>query len=92
MYYAYVLYSLKDHRLYKGVTSDIASRFNRHNSGGNKSTAKRKPFVLLVLRSFETKSLALQQERHWKTLAGGDALRAELCHAGLLDESGRVAD
>ncbi|RLD38759.1 MAG: hypothetical protein DRI89_14095 [Bacteroidetes bacterium] len=47
MYFVYVLYSLKDHKLYKGYTSNIEKRLLKHNSGGNKSTAHRKPFVIV---------------------------------------------
>ncbi|MCD4774360.1 MAG: GIY-YIG nuclease family protein [Bacteroidales bacterium] len=39
MHFVYVLYSLKDYRLYKGSTSNIQKRLIRHNSGGSTSTA-----------------------------------------------------
>lgn len=51
--------SLKDHRLYKGTCEDFPKRFIRHNSGGNKSTAHRKPFVLIHIEIFQEKNL------HW---------------------------
>lgn len=34
MYYFYVLYSLKDGKLYKGVSSDVGNRFLKHSMGG----------------------------------------------------------
>ncbi|MBI9037693.1 MAG: GIY-YIG nuclease family protein [Bacteroidales bacterium] len=37
MCFVYVLYSLKDHRLYKGCTSNIQKYLIKHNSGGSKS-------------------------------------------------------
>jgi putative endonuclease len=36
MFYFYVLYSLKDNRLYKGATSNLLRRLQQHNAGGNK--------------------------------------------------------
>jgi len=71
MHSVYVLYSLKDHKLYKGSTSDIAKRLIRHNSGGNASTAHRKPFVLVHLESFPDKSTALKRENYLKSPEGG---------------------
>jgi len=64
MYAVYVLYSLKDNKLYKGSTSNVQKRFLRHNSGGNKSTAHRKPFVLIHIEQFEDKSSALRRESY----------------------------
>ncbi len=75
MYYFYILYSLKDHRLYKGSCEDFPKRFLRHNSGGNKSTAHRKPLVLIHLEIFEEKKLALVRERFLKSLEGSPELK-----------------
>jgi len=84
MYYLYVLYSLKDGNLYKGTSSDPAKRFIRHNSGGNKSTAHRKPFVLLLLEEFIDKSEAQRLERYYKSLEGGTELKQMLVAKGIL--------
>ena len=74
MYYVYVLYSLKDHRLYKGFTSNIHNRLLKHNSGGSKSTSRRKPFVLVHIELFEDKSIALKRENYLKSKEGGSRL------------------
>ena len=63
MYYFYILYSLKDHRLYKGSCSDFPKRFIRHNSGGNRSTAHRKPLVFIHIEIFEEKQPAQAKEK-----------------------------
>jgi len=47
MYYFYVLYSLKDQKLYKGFSTDVYKRLARHNNGATKSTKHRRPFVLI---------------------------------------------
>lgn len=90
MYHVYVLYSLKDHRLYKGVTSDIAARLQRHNTGGNASTAKRKPFVLVHLETFDDKSAALKRERYIKSKEGGAALKDYLWELNIIKEDGKL--
>jgi len=87
MYYVYVLYSLKDNKLYKGYTSDILKRLLRHNSGGNKSTAHRKPFVLVHVEQFEDKSDALKREKYLKTAEGGSKLNEFLKMQKILDEN-----
>ena len=86
MYFVYVLYSLKDHRLYKGFTSNIQKRLIKHNSGGSTSTAKRKPFVLIHIEQFEDKTNALKRELFLKTLEGGTQLKLYLQKQHILDE------
>jgi hypothetical protein len=49
MYYFYVLYSLKDGRLYKGSSGNIGQRFERHAAGGTASTKHHRPLVLIYL-------------------------------------------
>ena len=38
MYYFYVLYSIKDHKLYKGFSGDIPSKLWKHFNGGVNAT------------------------------------------------------
>ena len=78
MYYFYVLYSLHDKKLYKGVTSNIVDRFNRHNQGRNKSTSYRIPFVIIHLEQFQNKGEAYAIERFYKSLEGGSKLKDQL--------------
>jgi len=45
MYYFYVLYSLKDNRLYKGSTSNLLRRVEQHTPGrSKKALPKGEPF------------------------------------------------
>src|SRR5690606_39067677 len=91
MHYVYILYSLKDHRLYKGSTSDISKRLLRHNRGGNKSTAHRRPFVLVHVEIFSDRRSALSRESYLKTLEGGSKLKDFLLGQGILGDGGRLA-
>ena len=90
MHFVYVLYSLKDHRLYKGSTSNIQKRLIRHNSGGSKSTAHRKPFVIVHIEQFEDKSIALKRELYLKTLKGGSKLIRYLKEQNILSDDGKL--
>ena len=90
MHFVYVLYSLRDHKLYKGSTSNIQKRIIRHNSGGSKSTAHRKPFVLVHIEQFEDKSIALKRELFLKTLEGGSKLIEYLKKQKILDRDGKL--
>jgi putative endonuclease len=91
MHYVYVLYSLKDQRLYKGSTSDISKRLLRHNRGSNRSTAHKRPFVLVHVEAFADRSTALSRESFLKTLEGGSKLKVFLHGQGILDTDGRLA-
>jgi putative endonuclease len=90
MHFVYVLYSLKDRKLYKGYTSNIQSRLLRHNSGGNKSTAHRKPFVIVHIEQFEDKTLALKREKYFKSLEGGVELKQALIKSNILNDQGEL--
>jgi len=43
-HYVYVLYSLKDNKLYIGYSTDVYRRLDEHNAGENTSTKYRRPF------------------------------------------------
>ena len=86
MYYFYVLYSLKDNRLYKGYTSNLEQWISRHNGGGVKSTKHRRPFVMIYSEKYVSKQEALQREKWSKTLEGGSTLIQLLIDRNILNE------
>lgn len=90
MYYFYVLYSLKDQKLYKGVSSDISKRFLKHSLGGTKSTQHRRPLVLIFIEEFADKKTALQYEKFTKSAEGGTKLREKLNLLDILDRNGKL--
>ena len=89
-HYFYVLYSLKDNKLYKGYSSDLPNRFLRHAAGGTISTKYRRPLVLIHLEIFSTKKEAMDRERFAKTSDGGKELREILIAKSILDLNGRI--
>ncbi len=75
MFYVYVLQSLKDTRLYKGLSQDVAKRLKQHNRGENRST---KGFVLWKLvyqEEFETRVAAREREKFFKSGVGREFLQ-----------------
>jgi putative endonuclease len=70
MYYLYILKSLKDGKLYTGITSDLQRRLDEHNRGKNAATKHRKPFILIHFEVYETKGAAQSREYYLKTKKG----------------------
>lgn len=62
----YVLKSLKDNKLYIGSTDNIERRLVEHNSGKNKSTKHRRPFVVVYKEEFTNIREARLRERQFK--------------------------
>ena len=90
MFYFYVLYSLKDGKLYKGYSEDVAQRFLKHASGATKSTKHRRPLILIHIEQFESKEKAMERERWSKSLEGGATLRAMLKEKNILNDTGKL--
>jgi putative endonuclease len=82
----YILFSEVDHLLYIGFTTDLEERIKRHNSGGNKSTAHRRPLKLIFAEYYLFKEDALKREGYFKTNMGKRAIRQML--KGTLDKMG----
>ncbi|MFD2099429.1 GIY-YIG nuclease family protein [Flagellimonas iocasae] len=77
-YYAYIIKSLVDGRLYKGHTKDIEKRLGEHNSGKTKSTKGYLPWELVYFEKFETKEEAIEREKYFKTGIGREFLKSKL--------------
>ncbi|MFA5144038.1 MAG: GIY-YIG nuclease family protein [Candidatus Omnitrophota bacterium] len=75
MYYAYVLYSLKDKEFYIGYTTNVDKRCEEHASGKTPSTSPRRPFKLIYYEAHLSKKDALRRESYFKSTKGRTALR-----------------
>lgn len=80
MYYVYILYSLKDKKLYKGFTTDLNRRLKEHNSGKNTSTAYRRPLKLVYYEAYLIKKDAEYREKYLKTSMGKRVVKKQLKH------------
>ena len=78
MYYTYVLYSLKDHKLYTGYTDNIKRRINEHKTGLVSSTKHRRPLKLIYYECGGTKEDAIRREYCLKSGRGKKYLRTRL--------------
>lgn len=78
MYYAYILKSLKDGKLYAGRTKTLHKRLDQHQTGLVQSTKGRRPLALIFYEGFITQSDAIRRERYFKTTKGKKALKLML--------------
>jgi len=70
MYFVYAIQSLSKKRIYIGHTKDFKKRLQYHNAGYVKSTSNARPWVLLALDEFDTRSKARWIERELKRSSG----------------------
>ncbi len=68
MYAVYILYSLKDKKLYVGCTPDITKRLTTHHSGNVIATRNRRPLEMIWNEKFVDKGEAFNRERFLKSL------------------------
>ncbi len=66
MYYVYILESEVNGDFYKGSTGDYQKRLEQHNNGESQFTSTLRPWKLLFVQEFDTKSQALIQEKKLK--------------------------
>ena len=66
-YYVYIL-ECKDGNYYIGITNDLDTRVEQHNSGDNKNcyTYKRRPVVLKYFERFKEVKQAIEWEKQLK--------------------------
>lgn len=69
-YVVYVLYSLKDKRLYVGQTSNLYSRAHLHFRGLVKATKNRRPLEIIHKEYFSSRRTAMEREKFLKSLWG----------------------
>jgi len=71
MFETYILKSLKSRKHYVGHTENMEKRIVRHNSGMVKSTKSGRPWEVLYIERFSTKSEAYRRELEIKSYKGG---------------------
>jgi putative endonuclease len=77
-YTVYILRSLRDRKLYVGMTTDVQRRLREHNHGKNPSTRHRRPLVLLHTEIYPTRAEAAKRERFFKGGRGHKFLKSIL--------------
>ena len=74
-YHVYIIQSLRDQKYYIGSCSDVEARVRFHNSGLQRSTKNRIPFVLVHTETYADKHSAVMREKQIKNYKGGDAFK-----------------
>jgi putative endonuclease len=85
-YCVYILFSEKDHLLYIGFSANLEKRIEKHNSGGNKRIAHRRPLKLIFCEFSLFEEDARKREMYFKTTMGKKAIKLML--AGTLTKMG----
>src|SRR6056297_535456 len=70
IFYAYILKSESHGTYYYGSTDDVEARLVIHNSGRQRYTKGRQPWILHYVEEFETRSEARQCEAFFKSIDG----------------------
>lgn len=79
MFYAYVLQSLKNQRLYVGYTNNLKRRFADHNAKrGSIYTSKNAPFKIIFYEAHINKKDAMEMEKFYKSGYGKEVLKEKL--------------
>ena len=85
MFVVYILKSTKKSRHYIGHTDDINTRLENHNRGRVKSTKNGRPWQVIYIEKYPTRSDAYRRELEIKSYKGGILFKK------LLDYIGEVA-
>ena len=79
MFYVYILKSKKKtDQIYVGYSTDLKSRFERHNKKLVSSTKPYAPWELVFYEAYKDKADAKRRETYFKTTPGRKALRIML--------------
>lgn len=82
MVYIYVLRSLKDSRLYVGMSSQPEIRLKEHNASKTRSTKGYRPWERIHLERFEDRFAARAREKYLKSGYGKKWLKEKYSSAG----------
>ena len=75
----YVLYSHSTNKTYVGYTSDLINRMQSHNIFDKKGYTKNfRPWMVLHVEFYESKSVAMKRELELKTGKGREFIRKQL--------------
>jgi putative endonuclease len=78
MYYVYILYSLKDQKLYTGFCDNLTNRVKKHKNGFVKATKYRRPIKLIYYECYLDELDAKRREKYLKGGKGKSELKIQL--------------
>ena len=72
----YILFSQKYHKSYVGYTTNLIERFKSHNELSKKGYTKNyRPWIVIHVAFFNSKTLALNREKYLKTGVGREFVK-----------------
>ncbi len=71
----YVIRSLKDERLYVGMSENAELRLEQHNKGMTTSTKSYKPWELVYVEKLEDRAEARKREKYLKGGSGKEFIK-----------------
>jgi putative endonuclease len=75
MYFVYGLSSLARNYIYVGISDNPQRRIAQHNAGYNKTTRAYRPFKIILLEQFASRSQAREREKYLKSGVGKEFLK-----------------
>ena len=75
MYYVYSMLSLTKNYIYVGISDNPERRIKQHNLGYNKTTKPYKPFSVLMIEKYKTRTEARVREKYLKSGIGKEFLK-----------------
>ena len=70
-----MIQSLKDNRIYVGLTSNLERRIKEHNEGKTKSTMAFRPWKIIYTQECDNRLLARKREKYLKSGCGKEFLK-----------------
>ena len=77
-FYIYILFSLKDNKLYIGYTENLKVRLGEHFNGKSLATKNRRPLILIHYEAFTNQKDAKAREVFLKSGFGRSQLKQAL--------------
>ena len=90
MHYVYILQSLKDKKLYIGITKNLEWRLKQHKEGDVEVTKLRRPLRLLGYEAYMTKEEAANREKYLKRGDGSKELKIRFGKSMALHSQGKI--
>lgn len=78
MYFVYILFSLKDRKLYTGMSGNLKQRYQQHKRGEVNATKYRLPVLLIHYETYRSKTDAERREKYLKGGNGRASLKIQL--------------
>jgi len=89
MYYVYAIQSLKDNRIYVGLSNDYNRRIREHNSGYVKPTKPYRPWTLIYSEECGERKNARLREKYLKSGCGKEFLKQNYSRVPACRQAGR---